>query len=70
VHVAAEDSHNGETRHVLSAYLTFVALGTDGRPTSVPAVLPTTEVEKRRFDEAQQRRDARLAMRAATGASH
>ena len=61
VHVAAEDSVTGNTRHVVSAYLTFVALDDSGKPRSVPDVLPETKVQKRRFDEAQVRRDGRLA---------
>ena len=63
VHVAAEDSHTGDSRHVVSAYLTFVALGEDGKPTSVPPVLPQTPVEKQRYEGAQHRRDARLKSR-------
>ena len=63
VHVAAEDSFKGETRHVVSAYLTFVALGDDGSPTEVPSILPQTDVEHRRFTAAGKRRNARLAMR-------
>ncbi len=63
VHVAAEDSFTGNTRHVVSAYLTFVALDENGKPRSVPAVLPETNIEKRRFEEAQQRRDSRLTQR-------
>lgn len=61
VHVAAEDSFSGDTRHVLSAYLTFVALDENGRTRSVPPVLPESAVEKRRYKEAQLRRDGRLA---------
>lgn len=63
VHVAAEDSHSGDTRHVVSAYLTFVALDETGKPRSVPPVLPQTDTEKRRYRAAQHRRDARLANR-------
>jgi acyl-CoA hydrolase len=63
VHVAAENSHSGETRHVVSAYLTFVALDNHGRPTSVPPVEPVTDTEKRRFEQAGQRREARLKRR-------
>jgi len=63
VHVAAENSHTGETRHVVSAYLTFVALGDDGTPQSVPAIAPQTTVEKRRFEEAGERRQHRLENR-------
>ncbi len=63
VHVAAEDSHTGESRHVVSAYLTFVALDASGRPTTVPAVLPTSDTEKRRYREAGNRRRMRLPER-------
>ncbi|HNP62313.1 MAG TPA: acyl-CoA thioesterase [Woeseiaceae bacterium] len=65
VHVAAENSFQGDRRHVVSAYLTFVALDDDGSPTDVPPVLPETETERLRFDAADERRAARLAMRAA-----
>lgn len=63
VHVAAENSFNGDRRHVVSAYLTFVALDENGAPVAVPAIVPQSDVEKRRYDKAGQRRDARLAMR-------
>ena len=60
VHVAAENSRTGESRHVVSAYLTFVALSDKGKPHSVPPVLPQTDVETRRFEEAGNRREQRL----------
>ncbi len=63
VHVAAENSHTGDTRHVVSAYLTFVALGEDGDPAEVPAIVPVTETEKRRYEEAGRRRQQRLQAR-------
>lgn len=63
VHVAAENSHSGDTRHVVSAYLTFVALDEHGRPTNVPEVLPESAIEKRRYEEAEQRRAVRIAHR-------
>lgn len=63
VQVAAEDSHSGDSRHVVSAYLTFVALDAGGNPTAVPPVRPESATEKRRYDEAQRRRDSRLAHR-------
>ncbi|MEQ8205231.1 MAG: acyl-CoA thioesterase [Woeseia sp.] len=63
VHVAAENSFTGDRRHVVSAYLTFVALDENGAPVAVPAIAPQSETEKRRYQKAGQRRDARLAMR-------
>jgi acyl-CoA hydrolase len=61
VHVAAEDSFSGNTRHVVSAYLTFVALDENGRPHEVAEVLPETADEKRRYEKAQVRRDGRVS---------
>ena len=63
--VRVECESTGETTPHLtaSAYLTFVAIGTDGKPRPVPGVAPETEQEQRRFDEAQQRRDQRIGNR-------
>ena len=63
VHVSAEHSHSGESRHVVSAYLTFVALGDDGKPQPVPPLVPESAVEKRRFEDAGHRRDQRVTLR-------
>lgn len=51
--------------HVGSAYLVFAAVDADGKPRSVPPVLPETEKDRRRFEEAQIRRTHRLARRRA-----
>lgn len=58
--VDAELIGGGDRRHILSAYLTFVAQGPDGRPSAVPAVIPETPAEKLRYAEAQLRRETRL----------
>lgn len=63
VYVAAENSFTGDTRHVVSAYLTFVALDDAGKPKNVPALIPETDIEKKRYAEADVRRAARLAKR-------
>jgi acyl-CoA hydrolase len=65
VEVSSEDPMTGERRKCCDAYLTFVALGPDRRPTAVPPLLAETEEEKRREREARVRREARLALRAA-----
>jgi acyl-CoA hydrolase len=60
VKVEATNAGGGDRRHILSAYLTFVAMGDDHRPRKVSAVVPESVEEKQRFEEAQLRRDARL----------
>lgn len=59
VRVSIENYRTRETRHILSAYLTFVALDDDGKPTRVPPVIPESFLEKRRYEEADQRRKLR-----------
>jgi acyl-CoA hydrolase len=63
VHVETETLMTGEKLHTCSAYLTFVALDENGKATEVPPVIPETETEKRRYREAGERREYRLAMR-------
>ena len=60
VRVEAECLKTGIHTHVGSAYLTFVALGEDDKPTEVPGLISETESEKRRFEEAKKRREIRL----------
>ena len=64
VKVYAENLRTAEDRHVASAYLTFVALDEERRPIPVAPALPESEDEKRRYEEAQGRREGRLAHRA------
>lgn len=63
VRVEAENPITGSIRHAASAYATMVALGSDGKPTAAPAVIPETDEEKRRFKEAEARRALRLKNR-------
>lgn len=64
VRVDAENPQTGEIFHTASAYLTFVALGKDGKPTAVRPLITETPDEVRRFKSAEKRRAHRLAMRA------
>lgn len=64
VKVFADNILTAERRHCCSAYLTFVALDEQGNKKRVPPVIPETEEEKRRFLQAEDRRQGRLAHRA------
>jgi acyl-CoA hydrolase len=63
VRVEAERPRTGEVRHTSTAYLTFVALDEDGRPTEIPPLVANEPDERRREREAQTRRRNRLAER-------
>lgn len=62
VRVEGEDPLTGVRTHTASAYLTFVALE-DGKPTTVPELLPQNPKEQQRQQEADERRARRLAWR-------
>ena len=64
VKVWVEDLRTGERKHTSSAYLTFVALGPGGERVPIPQVIPETEEEQRRYEEAGDRRQWRLAQKA------
>ncbi|MBP7074651.1 MAG: acyl-CoA thioesterase [Rhabdochlamydiaceae bacterium] len=59
VKVIAEHYATGERRHILSAYFTFIAIDENKVPTEVPPIIPETPLEKRRFEEANLRRENR-----------
>ena len=61
VKVWVENYRSGQNRHVSSAYLTFVAIDEAGNKLAVPQVIPETEDEKRRFEDAARRREIRRA---------
>lgn len=63
VQVTAENPRTNELFHTSSAYLTFVALDSDGKPTVVPELILENDVDKRRFAEGKLRRGQRLANR-------
>ena len=59
VRIESENPKTGDMYHPSSAYLTFVSLNDNGKPQGVPMVTPETDVEKRRFDEGEQRYNQR-----------
>ncbi len=63
VRVDAENPKTGDHFHTASAYLTFVALGANGKPTPVPQLILETEEDHRRWQAGQKRRENRLQLR-------
>ena len=62
VRIDSENPITGEMTHTATAYATFVALDDHGRPTPVPPLIPETPEDKRRFEEAKKRREARIKL--------
>ncbi len=63
VRVEGEEMRTGHTRHIASAYLTFVAVNQQGRPVPVPPHHPEGPEALRRQKEASKRRTRRLKNR-------
>lgn len=64
VEVFSESVLTGEKKHTTSAFVTFVAIDEHTRkPKPVPPLIVKTEEERRRFEEAGERREVRLALR-------
>ncbi len=64
VRVEAENLRTGEVRHTNSAYLTYVSLDEDGKPSPVAPLLLDSETAIRRHKEAELRRELRQKERA------
>jgi len=60
VRVEAENPLTGQVRHTGTCFLTYVALDKNRQPTPVPPLTPETEEDKRRWAEAEVRRNLRL----------
>lgn len=63
VQVLAENPVTGEQIHTNNAYLVYVALDDEGRPTSVPGLITETEEEKVRMVQAQKRQAYRISQK-------
>jgi acyl-CoA hydrolase len=57
VDVFSEEPITGDRIHTTSAHLIYVALNQAGQPVAVPPIIPETEAEKERFEEARKRRE-------------
>ena len=63
VQVVAENPITGEQTHTNTAYLVYVALDDEGRPTPVPALIAETEEEKKRMEQAKKRQAYRVSQK-------
>lgn len=61
--VTAENPVTGECVYTNIAYLVYVALDSDGKPTSVPPLIPETEEQQERMEEGKARQEYRLSRR-------
>ena len=59
VKVFVENYLADTAQHVASAYLNFVAVDAAGKRVEVPPVIPETEEQQRRYEDAGRRRDNR-----------
>jgi len=63
VNVEAEDISKGTRVHTGNAYVTFVALDENGKPTLVPKLIVDNPDDQKRFDEGKLRMERRLKER-------
>src|SRR5207247_3557497 len=62
IRVETEEIETGEIKHTNSAYFTYVAIDRNTREKmKVPEIIPETDEEKRRFEQALMRRNQRLS---------
>jgi uncharacterized protein (TIGR00369 family) len=61
VQVIAENPVTGERTHTNTAYLVYVALDDEGKPTTVPALIVESDKEKQRMEEAKKRQAHRVS---------
>jgi acyl-CoA hydrolase len=67
VEVFSEETLTGNRQMTSRAYLTFVAIDREGRKRPVPPLLVQTDQDRRRCEEAHQRRAVRLRRRSGAG---
>jgi acyl-CoA hydrolase len=59
VKVIAENLISGDRKIAATAFLTFVALDENGKPTQVPRIIPETDEEKKLFETGKERAEKR-----------
>ncbi len=70
VRVEVENPLTGERHHCVTAYTTFVSVNDQGKPQPVIPVLPQTELEKKRYEQAKKRRESRIRLKKEFESSH
>jgi uncharacterized protein (TIGR00369 family) len=60
VRVLAENPITGEQTHTNNAYLVYVALDDEGKPTPVPPLKAETDEERLKMEKAKERQERRL----------
>jgi uncharacterized protein (TIGR00369 family) len=63
VQVIAENPITGQRWQTNTAYLVYVALDDEGKPTSIPPIAAETIDEERKMEEAKERQKRRLELR-------
>lgn len=66
IKITTENSSDGNRTVAAISFLTFVALGANGKPVEVPEVDPDSDEELLVFNERAVRRDARMKKRSET----
>ncbi len=61
VQVTAENPITGERTHTNTAYLVYVGLDENNKPTSIPQLVLETEEDKSRYEQAKLRQQRRIA---------
>jgi uncharacterized protein (TIGR00369 family) len=64
VRVHSENPITGQTTHTNSAYVVYIALGEDGRPTAVPELELESDEDRKLFAEGAERQRHRMSQRA------
>ncbi len=67
VDVIAENPITGVRTQTNTAYLVYVAIDDQGKPTRVPPLVAETPAEQSRMDAAKQRQQARLSQKSTSG---
>src|SRR5476649_2422271 len=65
IRVVTENIQQRLVRHANSCYFTMVAVDADRKPVEVPALVPETDEQKSRFEQAQLRKQSRQMMHGA-----